>query len=158
VQALLRNYLDERVLFYTARNEQELHDINARTTRLQSKLWSAVLAPAAAQPTPPMALVVSGMNDVLNSQGYTQAGYWNQIPPGAWALMAAVAIGCNLLVGYGSRSVTAGSKLLPILPLIVSIALMLIADIDSPRHGVIRVRPQNLTSLAESLRPPDSIP
>ena len=45
------------------------------------------------------------MNDVLNSQGYTQAGYWDQIPTGAWVLMAAIAIGCNLLVGYGSRSV-----------------------------------------------------
>jgi hypothetical protein len=28
------------------------------------------------------------MNDVLNSQGYTQAAYWNQIPTGAWVLMA----------------------------------------------------------------------
>ena len=63
------------------------------------------------------------MNDVLNSQGYTQAGYWDQIPTGAWVLMAAIAIGCNLLVGYGSRSAKAGSKLLPILPLVVSIAL-----------------------------------
>ena len=52
--------------------------------------------------------------------------------------MAVIAIGCNLLVGYGSRSVKAGSKLLPILPLIVAIAFMLIADIDSPRHGIIR--------------------
>ena len=72
--------------------------------------------------------------------------------------MAAIAIGCNLLVGYGSRSAKAGSKLLPILPLVVSIAFMLIADIDSPRHGIIRVRPQNLISLAESLRPPSGIP
>ncbi len=88
----------------------------------------------------------------LNSQGYTQAGYWNRIPTAAWALMAAIAIGCNLLVGYGSRSVKAGSRLLPILPLVVAIAFMLIADIDTPRHGVIRVRPQNLVSLAESLR------
>ena len=94
------------------------------------------------------------MNDVLNSQGYTQAAYWNRIPTAAWALMAAIAIGCNLLVGYGSHSAKAGSKLLPILPLIVSIAFMLIADIDSPRHGIIRVRPQNLISLAESLPPP----
>ena len=67
--------------------------------------------------------------------------------------MAAIAIGCNLLVGYGSRSGTAGSKLLPILPIVVAIAFMLIADIDSPRHGIIRVRPQNLISLAESLPP-----
>ena len=42
--------------------------------------------------------------------------------------------------------------------LIVSIAFMLIADIDSPRHGIIRVRPQNLISLAESLPPPSGVP
>ena len=153
VHALLRDYLDQRVLFYMAGDGQELQRINARTAQLQTELWSAIRGPAAAQPTPLMALVVSGMNDVLNSQGYTQAAYWNQIPTAAWALMAAIAIGCNLLVGYGSRSAKAGSKLLPILPLIVSIAFLLIADIDSPRKGIIRVKPQNLIGLAESLPP-----
>ncbi len=158
VRELLRKYLHERVLFYEAHDEQSLQLINARTAQLQTELWTAIRTPAAAQLTPVMALVVSGMNDVLNSQGYTQAGYWNQIPTAAWGLMAAIAIGCNLLVGYGSRSAKAGSKLLPILPLVVSIAFMLIADIDSPRHGIIRVRPQNLISLAESLPPPSGTP
>ena len=153
VRDLLRKYLDQRILFYEAYNEQSLQQINARTAQLQTKLWSAIRAPAAAQPTQIVALAVSGMNDVLNSQGYTQAAYWNRIPTAAWALMAAIAIGCNLLVGYGSHSAKAGSKLFPILPLIVSIAFMLIADIDSPRHGIILVRPQNLISLAESLPP-----
>jgi hypothetical protein len=36
-------------------------------------MWSAVQNPALSQPKPVMALAVSGMNDVLNSQGYTQA-------------------------------------------------------------------------------------
>ncbi len=81
-----------------------------------------------------------------------------QIPIAAWRLLAAIAIGCNLLVGYGSRSTKAGAKLLPILPLVVAIALMLIADIDSPRHGIIRVRPQNLMSLAASLPSPHPNP
>jgi hypothetical protein len=155
---LLRKYLNERVLFYEAHNEQSLQPINVRTAQLQTELWTALRAPALAQPTPVMALVVAGMNDVLNSQGYTQAGYWNRIPTAAWGLMAAIATGCNLLVGYGSRSAKAGSKLLPILPLFVSIAFMLIADIDSPRHGIILVRPQNLISLAESLPPSSGIP
>ena len=158
VRALLREYLDQRVLFYTAGDRRELQQINDRTAQLQTELWSAVRAPAAAQPTQIVALVVSGMNDVLNSQGYTQAAYWNRIPTAAWGLMAAIAIGCNLLVGFGSQSAKAGPKLLPILPLVVSIAFMLIADIDSPRYGIIRVRPQNLVSLAESLPPPGGIP
>jgi hypothetical protein len=38
------------------------------------------------------------------------------------------------------------------LPLIVSIAFFLIADIDSPRGGAIHVHPQNLISVAESIR------
>ena len=154
VHALLRDYLDERVLFYTTRDEQQIRQINSRTAHLQTELWSALLAPVAAQPTPPIALVVSGMNDVLNSQGYTQAAWWNRIPIAAWVLMAAMAICCNMLAGYGARNVKAEGILLLVLPLVVSIAFFLIADIDSPRRGVIRVHPQNLESLVESLRAP----
>jgi hypothetical protein len=152
VRVLLRNYLDQRVLFYKAHDERSLQEINARTAQLQTELWSVVQVPAAAQPTPIIALAVAGMNDVLNSQGYTQAAWWNRIPTAAWGLMAAIAICCNLLVGYGLRSVTERTQLLLVLPLLVSIAFMLIADIDTPRHGIIRVNPQNLISLAESLR------
>jgi hypothetical protein len=152
VRALLRSYLEQRIAFYLAPDDRELQQVNTTTAALQNNLWSAVRVPAEANPTPVMALAVSGMNDVFNSQSYTQAEYWNRIPMAAWAFMAAIAIGCNLLVGYGSRSAAAGSKLLPILPLVVSTAFMLIAEIDAPRHGVVRVRPQNLTNLAESLR------
>jgi len=152
VRALLRTYLDQRVLFYMTRNEQQIRQINARTAQLQTELWSAVLAPAAAQPTPMVALAVSGMNDVLNSQGYTQAAWWNRIPIAAWGLMAVIAICCNVLVGYRTRNVKAEGILLLILPLVASISFFLIADIDSPRGGVIRVNPQNLASLVESLR------
>jgi hypothetical protein len=152
VRALLRNYLDQRVLFYTTRDEQQLRQIDARTAQLQTELWSAVLAPAAAQPTPVVALAVSGMNDVLNSQGYTQAAWWNRIPVAAWGLMGTIAICSNLLIGYGARSAKAGRILHLVLPLVVSISFFLIADIDSPRHGVILLNPQNLVSLAESMR------
>jgi hypothetical protein len=140
-------------LFYLTRDEQQIRQINTRTAELQAELWSAVLAPAEAQPTSMMvALAVSGMNDVLNSQGYTQAAWWNRIPTAAWGLMAAIAICCNLLVGFGLRNATAEAKLLLVLPFLVSIAFMLIADIDAPRHGLIHVSPQNLISLAESMR------
>jgi hypothetical protein len=152
VRDLLRSYLDQRVLFYTIRDQQQLSQINAHTARLQTELWSAVRAPAAAQPTPMVALAVSGMNNVLNSQGYTQAAWWNRIPSAAWALMAVIAICCNALIGYGARNVKAKAILFLLLPLVVSISFFLIADIDSPRGGIIRVAPHNLASLAESLR------
>ena len=89
------------------------------------------------------------MNDVLNSQGYTQAAWWNRIPVEAWALLTLIAIFCNLLIGYGAQG--RSTLLLFILPVALAVSLFLISDIDSPRHGLVRVRPQNLKSLAESL-------
>ena len=85
IRDLLRNYLDERISFYKTRDERQLEQINASTAQLQAELWSTIQARASAQPTPIVALAVSGMNDVLNSQGYTQAAWWNRIPTAAWA-------------------------------------------------------------------------
>ncbi|MGA7225659.1 MAG: hypothetical protein WA603_17830 [Candidatus Acidiferrales bacterium] len=152
VRALLRDYLAQRVLFYQSRDEHGLQKIDDLTARLQTELWSAVQLPAEAQPTPVIGLAVSGMNDVLNSEGYTQAAWWNRIPIAAWALMMAIAICSNVLVGYAAHSVKTGITQLLILPLVLSISFLLIADIDSPRTGVIRVHPQNLISLVHSLR------
>ena len=150
VRAQLRQYLEMRVLFYRTRNQRELQQINADTGKLQTEMWSAVHVPAVAQPSPVIALAVAGMNDVLNSQGYTQAAWWNRIPVSAWGLMIMIAVFCNLLVGYGARSAGVNSGLLFIVPLVVSISFFLIADIDSPRGGLIHVVPQNLISLSQS--------
>ena len=152
VRELLLSYVEQRVLFYTTRDEQALDEIDARTAKLQSALWTAVQVPANAQPTPVMALAVAGMNDVLNSQGYTQAAWLNRIPAGAWSLMAAIAVCATLLVGVGARSGKAGHGILVVLPLVLSIAFFLIADIDSPRRGIIHVEPLNLNSLMKALR------
>ena len=153
VRAQLRKYLDLRILFYRTRNRTELRQIGADTAQLQQAMWSAVQAPAVERPTPVIALAVSGMNDVLNSQGYTQAAWWNRIPESAWGLMIAIAVCSNVLVGYGARTAKAKSGLLFVLPVVVSIAFLLIADIDTPRKGFIRVVPQNLVSLSQSLPP-----
>ena len=153
VKGLLTGYLEQRISFYTTRDPEEYRQIVIRTSKLQGDLWSAVQVPAVAHPTPLSALAVAGMNDVLNSQGYTQAAWWNRIPGSAWGLMIAMAICCNVLIGYGAREARTERRLLLVLPLVVSITFMLIADIDSPRGGLIRVHPQNLTNLLESLRP-----
>jgi hypothetical protein len=150
VRELLKKYLDQRVLFYTTRDAQQLQRINANTAQLQDQLWSNVEPRAAAAPNPVVALAVAGMNDVLNSQGYTQAAWWNRIPAAAWILMATIAISCNVLTGYSARRPS--PLLFIVLPLAVSVSFFLIADIDSPRGGVIRVQPQNLVSLSQSLQ------
>jgi hypothetical protein len=145
VRKLLREYTAQRIRFYTSQNWDDIDLIRSDTAKVQDKLWTAASATANSQPTPLRALVVAGMNDVLNSEGYTQASWWNRIPVGAWCLMFAIALFCNGLLGYGARRVNL--KLLMVLPLVVGVAFFLIAEIDSPRGGTIRIHPQNLLRL-----------
>ena len=154
VRSLLAKYTDLRILFYKTRDEPQLKRVNSDTAQLQTQMWALVATPAATQQTPIMALIVSGMNDVLNSQGYTQAAWWNRIPPSAWFLMLMIAICCNLLIGYCIRRTGMEFTVFLALTLVVSISFFLIADIDSPRGGIIRVEPQNLDSLSQSLLHP----
>jgi hypothetical protein len=149
VRSLLREYTDQRIYYYMGRREEFLAQVTARTTQLQSQLWSAV-TPGGLPRDPISALVVSGMNDALNSQGYSEAAWRNRVPYAAWCLLLAIAFFCNFLLGI--RSHVRGPVMLLILPIALSVSFFLIADIDSPRSGVIRVHPQNLESLADSLR------
>ena len=149
IQELLRQYTEQRILFYEIRPGPELDQVNKTTAELQNRLWAEIVPAAAAAPTPVTTLVAAGMNDLLNSQGYTQAMWWNRLPPGAWMLMLLVATFCCLLFGYNVER--KGRKRLFILPVIISLSLALVGDMDSPRMGLIRVVPQNLHALQASL-------
>ena len=152
-RGLLNRYLKQRIAFYETRDRKSLEQINRETARLQNDMWSAVRVDAAAHPNAVLALVASGMNDVLNSQGYTQASWWNRIPAAAWSLMGVIAIFSCLLIGNGAHSRT--TMLGPVLPLVIAIAFFLIADLDSPRGGLIRVHPQNLMTLSTAMNSSD---
>ena len=146
VQDLLRRYLDERVGSYRAA-DVGTHPVGGPSRDLQSELWSAAATGGTQRPTPVAALAVSGMTDVFNSGNSARAAWLNRIPATAWALLAATAILVNLLLGYRERRTE--PVVLLALPVVISIALFLIADIDSPHGGLIRVVPANLETLAQ---------
>jgi len=150
VQAQLVQYLDLRIKRCAAHASLDVTDLAAKTARLQGDMWKEVKTAALANPTPVMATVVTGMNDVLNRQGYTQAARLNRIPLPAWGLMGSIALFSNFLIGFGSTR--HHSIMFLIVPLAIAVSFLLIADIDSPQGGLIRVAPQNLISLADSLK------
>jgi hypothetical protein len=150
IRALLREYLGQRMAFYTERDRELLRQISATTARLEASLWSAVTRPVVDHPNQLSALTVAGMNDVLNSQGYTEAAWRNRVPVTGWILLISLAFFSSLLLGYRTRGRSWG--VFVILPVALSVSFFLIADIDSPRSGLIRVQPENLETLAESLK------
>jgi len=152
VKQQLAQYLDLRIKKYESHASEDTTQLGVHTTQLQNEMWSSVSDAAAIRTDPVMASVVTGMNDVINRQGYTQAARWNRIPLPAWGLMAAIALFCNFLIGYGEKIPGQNRKLLLIVPLAISVSFLLLADIDSPQGGLIRVAPQNLISVADSLK------
>ena len=151
IRELLGEYLGQRILFYGIKDISRRTQIAQRTSQLEADLWATVREGAAAQPTPVVALLVAGMNDVFKAQGDAQAADWNRIPIAAWLLMAAIALCCTVLLGYRART---SMRLALVLPLVVAVSFFLIADIDAPRHGLIHVGPENLESVAKSLGHP----
>lgn len=150
-KALLAGYLALRIRYYQARGDAELRDIEASTSRIEDDMWKLVRDAGRKAPSPITALVVAGMNDVINSQGYAEAAWLNRIPVAAWGLMVGIAVFSSVMQGYGSRTERPKTGLLLVLPLTVALSLGLIADVDSPRGGLIRVAPQNLLNLQSGL-------
>ena len=148
---LLLQYTDQRILFYSRQSPEKIEEIRNKTDQLQNALWNEILPTVRTQHTASIALVAAGMNDVLNSQGYVQAAWWNRIPLTAWALMSAIAICANLLVGFGARNFERNIALFMIFPFVIAVSFFLIADIDSPRGGVIRIEARNLVALKINL-------
>src|SRR4051794_12260439 len=100
VRGLLAAYLSSRIENYKSRDARQIRHIDTEAASLQNRMWTAVSMSAIARPTPLSALAVAGMNDVLNSQGYTQAAWRNRVPVEAWALLAVISIFCNVMIGY----------------------------------------------------------
>jgi hypothetical protein len=63
---LLGAYLYQRILFFLNRDETRQTQIDQSTSQLQASLWASIRGSASAQPTPVTALVLAGMNDVIN--------------------------------------------------------------------------------------------
>ena len=149
-RALLRTYVDERIAFYALMNPDELAKNGADTANTMNALWAAIAPATKASQTAVTALVAAGMNDVLNSYGYTVAAWRNRLPPEVWMLLILVAASCNFLIGFGAERLSAATH--AILPLTASLAILLIADVEGPHNGFVRVHPVNLIDAAASIR------
>ncbi|AXK71060.1 hypothetical protein DWG18_01320 [Lysobacter sp. TY2-98] len=152
LRARLRDYTDLRIAFYSTRDDASLAALGERTATVENAMWSIVEAAANDNPTPPALAAVIGMNDVINRRGYTQFAWSNRIPRAAWGLMLSMAICGHVLLGEGAKNPQRERFVVIALPLVISIAFFLIADIDSARHGIIRVAPDDLLALAAALK------
>jgi hypothetical protein len=146
---LIRKYASLRVAFFSAQSDDELARLQVETTHLQDQMWEAASRAATDQPTPLVALAVSGMNEVIDSEGRSRGAWGNRLPIAVWGLLVIIAVGASLLFGVGRTRIPA--VISTALPLAIAVGFFLIAEIDSPRGGVVRVLPENLVLTMDSI-------
>jgi hypothetical protein len=160
---LLRDYTQTRIDFSQAARIQfitaEDRDINAaheRAGQLQEEMWSRASAFAQKDPRSVTAgLLLQTLNQTFDLEASRWAAFHAHVPASViWAdcMMALLA---SLLVGYslglaGRRSFFH----VLILALCITLVMVVILDLDDPRHGFIRVSYQSLLDVQRQMGPP----
>lgn len=148
-EQLLHEYLDARIDFFKAESQSENKKWRIISSDKQTQLWSIAVNEADKAANPVIASVLTAYNDLYISQERTTVSWRFQIPNIVWALLIFFAVVSNFLIGYNSRKELGMNMIILVLPLLMTLALFIIAEIDIPGKGVIHVTPDDLLALKE---------
>ena len=156
VKELLREYTELHV-------EQFQHDFGsppfmqarARVSEIVRELWQHGSAGAEEKPSPLTNSFIASLNETIDLDTSRMVARRNHVPGAVWLLLLLVA-GCGawssgFVSGAGGfRSVFSQW----IFPLLISVVITLISDIDRPRRGIISISQQPLVDLLETMAAP----
>jgi hypothetical protein len=143
-QGLLCKYLDERIHFFRDSSLQGERSWNRLSEVNQKQLWLLAVSEAILNPTPIMDSLLSAYSELKTSQQQSIAMYRRKIPDAAWLMIIVFAMAGCALAGKLSAGARLSWLTLLILPVMISLLLFLVAEIDLPGEGVIRVTPDDL--------------
>jgi hypothetical protein len=154
VRDLVRDSVDIRLHARAAlRDPVKLADAVRRSEQIQSRLWQHAEAAASEAPNDITATFVDALNGMIATDAERLAALRSLIPVGVWLILLVVAaVGCwTSSYAAGAHGVRSSLSSL-LLPLLITVVIVLIADLTSERHGVIAVSQQPLIDLQNSIR------
>jgi hypothetical protein len=151
VRQLLSTYVDARVNFSIAGlYGEELQRSLERTKQLQDQLWKQGVATAQRSPTPITSLFLQALNESIDLSEKRLATLENRVPNAVWLLLVLVSILSCLTIGASERRRI--WFVMVVSPLTIAIVMALIADLDSPRSGLIQIGQQSLSRIQQDLK------
>jgi hypothetical protein len=147
----LRGYLDERLAFAQSDlDPQRVQGLRAAAARCHGRLWEIAVANARNDMNSDVAaLYIESLNEVFSIHALRiSVGLQSRIPIAIWLMLLVVtALG---MISLGYQTGIAGSKrsfAQPILAVSFALVIALIAELDRPDAGYIRVTQQPLVNL-----------
>jgi hypothetical protein len=154
IRSLLRDYVDVRL---RGVESGMAAPALARSRELQARLWTQAVSVAEKNPTPIAGLFIQSLNDVfdLHAKRVTM-GMRNRIPGTIWGALYFTVILAMVGVGYyeGLLSRTRTLETL-VLVAVFSGVLWLLADLDRPQEGLLKVSQQAMIDLRNSMTSPE---
>ena len=154
VRSLLRSYVDVRL--DATRPGKLIEDIR-RSEELHVQLWERAVVVGESQPRSiVVGLFIESLNQTIDLHTKRVAlGAGNRIPATIWAALFFVAIVGTALLGYHT-GLAGAARSLAIIAMVFafSAVITLIADLDRPREGFLKVGQQAMTDLRTTMSRP----
>ncbi len=154
VSNLLRRYVEVRLEFYEAGNNQKLlREVKDKTERLQNQLWADGAALGEKDPRAvTTGLFLQSLNEMIDLNAKRITALENHVPEITIVLLYLVAIMATGLIGYGcGLSGVRKFAVTIVSAIIIAAVIMVIIDLDRPRTGLIKVSQQRMLDLRDSL-------
>jgi hypothetical protein len=151
VRTLLRKYVDTRI--EAVRSNKTAEGI-LQSENIQNQLWAQATAVAEKNPSSiVIGLFVQSLNQLIDLHAErVQASLRSRIPGAIWIGLFAVAALSLAVMGYHAGMVgTRRSLAILAVAVTFSVVIELIADLDRPQEGVLKVSQQALLDLQESM-------
>lgn len=150
-EAMLQDYLTLRIQFFETTDESNRADIRLEAIQLQTHMWKLISQLAQQNPNAVMVTALNASNELYTAQQKTMSSWQRQVPGAAWILLLFFAVCSNFLLGHNIRGIHGNNTIIMLLPALISLALLMISEIDSPGAGIIYVTPENLNALRHTL-------
>lgn len=120
---------------------------------LQAPLWQRTAIAARASDTPALAnFLVQSVTRLIEVEGQRKAALAARIPPAVLLALMAYSVGVAGILGYVAAGAHAHRRRISwVMFLLVTLAFMLILDLDRPGDGLIRVSEANMYDMVRAL-------
>lgn len=125
----------------------------AHSEALQIPMWQRTAAAARTSDTPALAnFLVQSVTRMIEVEGQRKAALAARIPPAVLGALMAYSIGVAGVLGYVSAGAHAHRRWISVVMfLLVTLAFLLILDLDRPGDGLIRVSEDNMNDMVRAL-------
>src|SRR5918993_1416110 len=149
-QNLLRQYADVRV---EAVQPGKWQQAIVKSEDLQNRLWSLAVAQAEKEPTVITSLFIQSLNEVIDLHAArVMAGVRSRVPAMIWIVLYLLAVIAMVMMGYHAGLANSRRSIATIALVIgFSSVLYLIADLDRPGQGTLKVNQQTMIDLRRSM-------